>query len=222
MSGKDLRAEMRDLIAGMQRRSEEPTFADGLRKLEAREPSLHDKRISAWRAIGIPEEHFEHLAAPDETDALAHVREFLSGEERILLLLGTAGRGKSVAACWGLSRVGGRYVRAYDVAAASYGDADQAWLATLRLARLAVIDEMAREPLDPKGWAYGRLYDLIDRRQAALRKTILIANVSTVEFKKRYCPDGNADPLYDRILNRGFVPKALCGRSMRADSGSEG
>lgn len=208
--------KLRQMLEAMRERSEDPAFQANVRALEAGEQSPEEKRRGAWKRMGIPEEHWGFLLAGprEDEEAMRLVREFLGSDDRFLLLAGEAGRGKTLAACWGLTQKGGRFARAMDIAQA-WGEEDEGWVADLRLAPLLVVDEMAREPLDPKGWAFSRLYDLLDRRQAALRKTVLVTNEGLDVFKARYCPDGKRDPLYDRIVNRGMVPRPLTGPSLR-------
>jgi hypothetical protein len=208
--------QMRAVIERMRQRAEDPEFQAKVAALESGEPSPEELQRKAWKRIGIPEEHWPFLPAPEETEAIGHVRTFLAGPERFLLLAGTAGRGKTLAACWGLAQKGGRYVRTREVATAGFDD--EGWLYDLAHAPLVVLDEMVREAQDAKGWAYSKVYDLLDRRQSNLRKTILITNAGLDEWKARYCPDGKADPLYDRIASRGTVPTPLTGPSMRRGS----
>lgn len=211
----DFRAKMLDTLAAIRDRATDPEFQARVAAYEAEaaeSPEVVQRR--AWKRAGIPEEHWAFLPAPEETEAIGLVRGFLGSADRFLLMAGNAGRGKSLAACWGLAQLGGRYVRTRDVATA-FGDEDEGWLSDLARTRLLVMDEMVREAQDEKGWAYSKVYDLLDRRQASLLKTILITNAGLDEWKRRYCPDGKSDPLYDRILSRGSVPKPLTGESLR-------
>jgi DNA replication protein DnaC len=212
----DLSQKMREALERMRQRAEDPSFQARVAELEAGEPSAEEMRRRQWKRQDIPEEHWRFLDSPAETEAIGLVRTFLGNDDRFLLLAGTAGRGKTLAACWALTQKGGRYVRTRAVATAGFDD--EGWLYDLAHAPLLVLDEMVREAQDEKGWAYSKVYDLLDRRQSNLRKTILITNAGLDEWKARYCPDGKADPLYDRIASRGTVPTPLTGPSMRRGS----
>jgi DNA replication protein DnaC len=211
----DFTKEMREALERMRARAESPEFQAQVARLESGEASPEEKRRQAWKRQGIPAELWDAFDRyGGEAEACKLVDSFLESDERFILLAGEAGLAKTYAACRALAMHGGRYIRAYDVAQA-WGDEDEGWLCDLRLASLVVMDEIGREPLDEKGWAYGKIYDLLDRRQANLRKTILVTNLGLDAFKARYCPDGRRDPLYDRIANRGVVPTPLTGSSLR-------
>lgn len=132
----------------------------------------------------------------EETDPLRHVRAWLASEVPILVLCGTVGRGKTVAACWAVLRHGGRYMVARDferLFAHRYGDDELAEQRAFMSAGLVVLDEIGREDTAEGFGAY--MLDLVDKRQRSSTRTILIANMARSStqpgkpsFEQRY-PD---------------------------------
>lgn len=144
------------------------------------------------------------------TPATSAVRAFMADPRRSLLALcGPAGTGKSCAACEGLARVPGRYVLAAELAGAFRRLDFRAFTESLGDAELLVVDELGREPDAASGGERSALWEVIERRWAAARKTILATNLTPDAFVKRY-----GDHILDRIReDRGLV--VLAGKSLR-------
>jgi DNA replication protein DnaC len=105
------------------------------------------------------------------------------------LLIGSTGRGKTLAAAWMLNRVGGRYLKARDLErlyAAQFGkesDAFREWKANKEL---LVLDELGTE--HDSAVLTAALLDLVDCRRGLGHRTIAIANMSEAALRARY-PD---------------------------------
>jgi DNA replication protein DnaC len=200
-----------ELSARMAERLADPAYQAKVAAWE-REQALdaQAQRRHARKFLGIPAVLAETLDRLEETDALAKARSFLASEKLILLLAGDVGRGKSVAAAWAVAETNGRFIEAADVAQANVYDRE-AWGA-LFLPRLLAVDELGMEPLDAKGWCEAKLYDLINGRLQAKKRTVLVSNLDLPAFLARY-PDPR---LRDRLRAHGAWLLAK-GPSMRGE-----
>lgn len=123
----------------------------------------------------------------DETEPLRVVREWLANpnHETMLVLAGTKGVGKTVAACYALSRLLrrhsiGRYILATDIV-----DPD------VKVRRFAnypvlVIDQMGLEYVSTPEWGESRFTELLVRRDSDMLPTILVGNITEDGFRTRY------------------------------------
>jgi DNA replication protein DnaC len=206
-------------------------------EIEAKEHEERRRRESeaervlerAWETAGIEPRVIRVLREPRPTTALRHVREFMADEHHtILLLAGSPGNGKTVAACSAL--VGavrgdysmqadhiGRFVKAIDLVRA--GTFDAAFWSGLRETPVLVIDDLGAEPLDEKGWALANLASLLDSRYDAEAKTILTMNLTPARFHARYCAN-DGGRLFDRIREVGTTVQ-IREPSMRRPRGSD-
>ncbi len=202
----------RDLAERMAARLSSPAWMAKVAELEAEaaQDSLNQRR---WRRkyLGIPRAFEAALDAPKETEVLARVQAFIASPKLVLLLAGAVGRGKSIAAAWAVEDQVGRYMEAADIVQANLYDA-QAWRAFFTPGLLAV-DELGMEPLDLGGWGAAKLYDLLNGRMQAAKKTILVTNLDGRAFFARY-PDKR---LKDRFRAHGAFFQAE-GESMRGAS----
>lgn len=197
----------------------------------------HDQFWFAIQARGIPRKDAQRLRTGlSDTSALAAAKQFLAAPtERILVLSGHKGCGKTVAAGWcvlqgspdpyvprhpeesGVRRhidgyrqswpTGPRFLTAAQLARVSmYSDTD---LKPLYESELLAIDDLGVEYLDQKG-AFLSLFDaLFDARYANDARTVITTNLPAVEFKARY-----GERVADRIREVGrFVE--LADKSMR-------
>jgi DNA replication protein DnaC len=130
--------------------------------------------------------------------SIAKVAEWLPSPVPWMLLLGSTGRGKTLAAAWALLRNGGRYVGARELerlATARYGDEAETFAALLAT-RMLVVDDIGRER--DAGHMTAALLDLVDERRKRGQKTIAISNVAKAAFLKAYADE--------RLLSRLAEP----------------
>lgn len=200
------------------------------------EASKRQSRERRRTAAGIPDGHWPWLDELSETDSVCVVRAFAEdAEKRTLALLGSVGTGKSVAACayldWPLTRKEWRGEVMTDRGAGRHEErplsalfvsarplarisdyAEERWDELRRVDRL-VIDDLGRETLDSKGRALANIVDLLCERHDRARRTVITANMTTPQFRARYCAaDGGR--LWDRLLQAGIFYE-LGGESMR-------
>lgn len=151
------------------------------------------------------------LDSPMVTEATPHVERFMRDPKRsLLLLLGSPGTGKTCAAIEALAAHGWcTYALAAEIAQAyrwsEYRQIVQDWCMTSMVA----IDELGREPTDADQRSRATLWEVIERRWADRRKTILVSNISEKLFRQRY-----DEAAWDRIVGDGGVV-VLTGASLR-------
>jgi len=175
---------------------------------EAREEL--ERKIIVLRGRGIPAKAAKIVAAAamNETDALARVKSFLGGKPGSLVLSGTAGCGKTVAAAWAVSLAprekyvgsyaagnNGRWPTPYyphflDVADLAriqrYGKDGAEAMDPLRHCWLLAIDDVGSEPGDQKAIVGDLLEFLVVRRNDDDLRTILATNLPLDDFSKRF------------------------------------
>jgi DNA replication protein DnaC len=197
----------------MRQRAEDPAFranAEKWRETKAEAAQRENDRLMALHVAGVPASLWDAVMAPKVSDALEAAQRFLDAPRECLYLVlaGPAGRGKTFAAAWAVSKRDGRYVLAHDLVAA--GTFDPLWK-EIAAAPLLAIDELGSEYRNP---AYeASLYALLNRRHANAYKTVLCTNLDGGAFVTRYCPKAG-DPLRDRLRTaQAWV--ALPGESMR-------
>lgn len=101
--------------------------------------------------------------------------------------VGLTGRGKTVAAAWLLSRLGGAYVTAekHRRLFTSTRPQDAVELDTLMRKRVVVLDDVGTE-LNTFDTAAPALYEFINRRNHRSMWTLITANLAKEEFMSRY------------------------------------
>lgn len=169
-----------------------------------------DARLLDLRFGGVPERIVEaYSKGLQGTRAVEAVRTFMASDKCFLLLLGSPGCGKSVAAGSSLAGESGTFRRAVELSRLSAYDKDdrRTWDFAMG-ARVLVVDDLGAEMLHD---AWRPLLDeLIDIRYGAQRKTIITSNLDKDGFKARY-----GERIADRIRHDGFVE--TCGnKSMRS------
>lgn len=142
------------------------------------------------------------------TPALAHARAFRVspvGDQHILVLLGGTGTGKTTAAAWLASEVGGSrpgLVRSSALERAGRYDHELAeWVSSRTL---LVVDDLGVEYQDSKGAFRSVLDELIDVAYGARRRLVVTSNLDAA---------GVADRVGDRIWSR------LCAAAKLANCG---
>lgn len=144
----------------------------------------------------------------EPTECTQAVDSWLASGKRLLLLAGTFGTGKSVAAGYAIQRRPGRWMHASEIAkAAQFHHEDR--MAELRAARLLVIDDLGSEFNDASGWGRAALASLLLTRYEDGLATVMTTNLDGKTWK------AYADPrILDRLAGDGMVFGAV-GKSRR-------
>lgn len=177
--------------------------------------------------LGVPERVIKALdpARFYETPAIEAAKAWRSTEAGLLVLAGTVGCGKSVAAGWLLahnvrvetvrvdgapvdltSTRSGRWISAAALVEAS--DFDREFWTPFRKAALLVVDEAGAERLDGKGRATANFAELLRRRYDDGKRTVVTTNLAPSEWSATYA---NADG--GRLRDRLAEAEAEFGRS---------
>ncbi len=136
---------------------------------------------------GFPRRAVEAAAACDESaSAVARVRDWKPHDENVLVLSGSPGCGKTVAAAWwGLRQEWlPVFMRSTAFAASSRFDQERRdrWIDATAL----VLDDLGTEYADTKGNFLTDLDELIDTFYGNRRPLLITTNCTTDDFKKRY------------------------------------
>jgi DNA replication protein DnaC len=144
----------------------------------------------------------------EPTESTQAVDAWIASGERLLLLAGTFGTGKSVAAGYAISRCPGRWMHASEIAKVGRLDADERYR-ELQSARLLVIDDIGSEYNDASGWGKSTLTALLLTRYEEGLRSILTCNLDGKAWKQY------ADMrILDRLAGDGTVFGAV-GKSRR-------
>ncbi len=157
------------------------------------------ERMERYRKSGVPERYFlESLDTYQVTNEMQKaaaqaigefLREIKSGAFRTLVLIGTAGTGKTHLACGTVREYGGKYATAPDIVEeirrAKSFSADQTEKQIIDLyshVKLLVVDEIGRgiAATDEKYM----LYQIINARYNTRKPTVLISNFTKADFLK--------------------------------------
>jgi DNA replication protein DnaC len=188
------------------------------------------KQLSAANVDGLRDEDRARILADtlEPTKALTTVRQWLGGAMRTinpgvptLVLCGGMGTGKTVAACWAISRHGGlyatveTYLRDYDrwLRDRSYDDKNSPAMWRYKRAQLVVLDELGTEA---DAALMTRAFErLIDSRQSRRRElTIIMSNLSRDEVIRRIRGGAYGARTYDRMRRDSRIVE-VTGESMR-------
>lgn len=168
-----------------------------------------DEQCERLKLSGVPGDIRRVLTSEFEpTECTQAVDTWLTSGKRLLLLAGTFGTGKSVAAGYAIKRRPGRWMHASEIAkVAGFKHEDR--MAELQSARLLVIDDIGSEFNDASGWGRAHLTTLLLTRYEEGLRTVLTSNLDAAGWKKY------ADPrIVDRLAGDGMVHGAV-GKSMR-------
>lgn len=197
--------------------SEEAVMADLARQDAERQAQRRAEFIAPWRSLVTNEDFRRIVRNEPDTKAARAVRAFVSAASnpraRFLWLTGARGVGKTVAALWAISEVGGLCASAEEVRRAYSQEHAEAQALRPRLERcgLLVVDDVgtAKDEADEER----ALFELLNRRQGG-RQTILTGNLSRSEVSRRF-----AGRVLDRIFHSGRVVD--CGsKSLRRGAAS--
>lgn len=204
----ELLAEYRAVMAELER------LEEAARKVRA-EIEAVDR---LWRAIessGAGSRNIDALRKGlDETAGVKAVREFLDGGKTFLLLTGSPGVGKSLAAMAAIQRhaeqqMRSLFVRAVECSRLSmFDEEDKAFVRDMRRAPLLVLDDLGVEGLND-AWRE-TLEDVLDYRYQERLSTVMTTNLPPMaegdkpSFRRRY-----GERIADRIRHDGVI--AQCG-----------
>jgi DNA replication protein DnaC len=154
---------------------------------------------------GVPAKDFRRLAgldALDETSALRIAREWLAGEQTLLVLSGGVGCGKTVAASWAISQdpppaygypgsgdpwpelFWPQFVSAPRLALTNRYDPGE--IRVLTGCSVLAIDDLGAEFADKTGSFMATLNVVINSRYDSVLKTIITTNLDAADFTERY------------------------------------
>lgn len=132
------------------------------------------KTTLAIRAVAalVKRERLDH----DGPDGAAH----LTGTERLLVLAGPPGVGKTIAACYGLGKLGGRYTRGYLLG-------DRRSRGELVRERCLVVDQLGRiQDGEGRARTATAVEELLDVRCGERTLTILCGNFFRAQFDEEF------------------------------------
>ncbi len=178
---------------------------------EQRRDRIREDRYNALRRLelsGMPlRARDAYEAGLQSTPALEAVKTFLDSEKSFLLLMGSAGAGKTVATTEALAKKRGTFIRAVELARQSVFDqAGRQTLDAIHRCQLLVIDDLGAEMLHD-GFK-PMLDELVDVRYGARLQTIMTTNLDGQTIKARY-----GERVADRIRHDGLIEK--CGDKSR-------
>lgn len=167
------------------------------------------QRIAADRvaATGVPR-RFATIATGklDDTAAMAIVRSWLPSGKRTLLLAGSVGVGKSIAAAWALTVSRGMWIPASELARVAIEE--KPLMARLRDCPLLVMDDLGTDAPDKSGWSAAQMQALLCLRDDEGLRTLATTNLTHEQFRKAY-----GDRVFDRFKAGEMV--GLGGKSLR-------
>lgn len=205
--------------------SDDAAYQENARRLRERveaDAAYYGRRAREmqWERRGIPLRMREIVAAGvKETTSVQAVRRFMAADRDrwLLILCGTKGVGKSVAACVGVAenKRSALFTTLADVMAdGPYGVMRD----ELQSVNLLVLDELGGQWDDAKGFSRGYLWDIFDARYREKAKTICTANVDWETLKAVYATgDTRGETFLDRARQGGstFEPDEI--ESMRTE-----
>jgi DNA replication protein DnaC len=164
----------------------------------------HESRMpDRLRELGVPDTAIRALETWSDTPAWQQAGKFLEADTQFLVMLGTVGTGKTVAAArvlaWALRQnMECHFLRATTLARLS-GYEDKSFFDRLCWAPVVVLDDYGTEHLH--GFAQSLFNEWLDCRYArASHRTVITANLQLEEFKGRI-----GERAVDRIREVGMV-----------------
>lgn len=176
-----------------------------VREAEALEQQLRvaEKALRRLEASGVGPRSLDAASAPDETPAIAAVRRWLGDSSRTwLVLCGSKGTGKSVAATWAVREVcrqgsSAAFRSMASLAKLSSFDAGADEMAYLKRVHLLVLDDVGTEVLTDH--AKAQLHDLLDARHEHYGRTIVTSNLL---WDAPLAPGSLQERLGERLVDR--------------------
>lgn len=167
--------------------------------------SFYDCRYK-WFARGLPERAFDTALEPDETAAIAAMREFQHDGDEIALLLGPPGTGKTTACCWWAweywpGPVPPMFCTGAELARSSKFDSDRDRLLS---APALILDDLGVEN------STADIDELVDAYYRERSHLVITSNMTQAAFAEKY-----GLRVVDRIREAGSVI-AIKGASLRS------
>lgn len=158
-------------------------------------------RVQRLKRVGCGVRAIMASAEPQATQALNNVAEWFQSGKCWLVLTGSRGVGKTVAATWAIEtalerRQSALARSAAEVAALGYQQPQE--FARLKRVEFLVVEELGADHAND--FAKSRLFELLDARHEAKAQTILVSNLSLGDLAKRL-----GDRLADRIRSDGMA-----------------
>lgn len=178
---------LRDVIAKAQAAATLPE-RDHEAELRSAAEALRRSRLDPFE---LPDDMREAVVAGSlsATPALAATREWYAAKAKpVLLLRGTTGRGKTIAALDAIANHGGQYVGAREFArlSTSRWSEDVERYSRMLTCALLVVDDLGRE--SDANEMSAALLDVLDARPSTRKRTVLITNFGRRQWLERY-PD---------------------------------
>lgn len=111
-------------------------------------------------------------------EGTAHIR----GSESIVVLTGPTGVGKTIAACYALGKLGGRYTRGYTIGSERLTREDRTAFASVSC---LVVDQLGRTQ-DRNSYAAQTIEELVDLRHGERLLTVFVGNFFRVDFEAAF------------------------------------
>lgn len=188
----------------LQRRPEPPASSEQRERLRTLEVDPDAARLAMWS----PGECPRMKGHPGSEAAANAVERFLEDKKlRLLVLGGSTGRGKSVAATWLAMRLDATWwISAKDV---RVGDAWDAMRTRALKAANLVIDDLGQERME---WASGELGSLMESRFDKGRRTLVTTNLppSSNEQRVKTFASVYGDRLFSRLSKDGVGLYVAC------------
>lgn len=188
----------------IQRRPEPPASHEQRERLRTLEVDPDAARLAMWS----PGECPRMKGHPGSEAAATAVERFLEDKKlRLLVLGGSTGRGKTVAATWLAMRLDSTWwISAKDV---RVGDAWDAMRSRALKAANLVIDDLGQERME---WASGELGSLIESRFDKGRRTLVTTNLppTTNEQRVKTFASVYGDRLFSRLNKEGAGLYVAC------------
>lgn len=188
----------------IQRRPEPPASNEQRERLRTLEVDPDAARLAMWS----PGECPRMKGHPGSEAAATAVERFLEDKKlRLLVLGGSTGRGKTVAATWLAMRLDSTWwISAKDV---RVGDAWDAMRSRALKAANLVIDDLGQERME---WASGELGSLIESRFDKGRRTLVTTNLPPTSNEQRVKTFASVygDRLFSRLNKEGAGLYVAC------------
>jgi hypothetical protein len=136
-------------------------------------------------AAGVPKKAVRALGEDFfETPAIQVARIWAAGKQQTLLLVGSFGVGKSVAAAWAMKLLGGMWVAAADLPGLRIED--KAQYNRVRSARFLVVDDLGTDANDKSGWGVNEVQNILTLRHDEDLRTLVTSNLMPSAIQQAY------------------------------------